>query len=229
MLHARFVTFDEAARYFKKKTVAIVGSAPSCLQNECGYVDSHDVVVRVNNFKTGPRQGFRTDVHYSFYGRSIRKQADELQHGGVRLCMCKCPNAKAFESEWHDVHDKANGVDYRYIYKERREFWFCDTFIPDLTRFFEKFDLLGGHIPTTGFAAILDVLECRPRRLYLTGFDFFTSGKHNVDETWRQTNPHDPIRHRPDLEAKWLAANLGRYPIKLDATLAALQPCREAA
>jgi hypothetical protein len=230
MSGAKFVSFSEVARLFKGKTVAIVGSAPSCAENAPGFIDSHDLVVRVNNYKTGPGQGFRTDVHYSFYGRSIRKTRDELIADGVRLCMCKCPNAKCFESDWHQTHDKENGVDYRYIYRDRREFWFCDTYVPDLERFFDKFYLLGdGHQPTTGFAAILDVLDCEPRRVYLTGFDFFTSGKHNVNETWRPVNPLDPIRHRPDLEMAWLRLNLDRYRVSLDAKLEKMLTVKAAA
>jgi hypothetical protein len=37
--------------FFSGKRVAIVGSGPGCLDNDPGFVDSHDVVVRVNNYK----------------------------------------------------------------------------------------------------------------------------------------------------------------------------------
>jgi len=210
-----FVNFDSVVERFRGKTVAIVGSAPTCLQNEPGYVDGHDVVVRVNNHKCGERQGFRTDVHYSFYGTSIRKSAEELKREGVKLCMCKLPDAQPLESEWHRMRGKIHGIDYRYIYRNRAPWWFCDTFVPDVPRFIRKFDLLGKHQPSTGFAAILDVLDCGPASVYITGFDFFTSRIHNVDEPWREKNTDDPICHRPDLEAKWLL-NAG---LTLDASL----------
>ena len=86
----RFVSRQELKPYFKGKSVAIVGSGPGVLTNEIGFVDSHDVVVRVNNYKLSPHAGMRTDVHYSFYGTSIRKTAYELRSDGVYLCMCKC-------------------------------------------------------------------------------------------------------------------------------------------
>lgn len=207
----RFVTFPEAAEYLRGKSVAVVGSGPSVLRNALGFVDSHDVVVRVNNHRTSPAAGLRTDVHYSFYGSSIRKDARELQAEGVRLCMCKLPNSKPLTSEWHERRGKAEGVDYRYIYRQRAPWWFTDTFIPDDARFLAKFELLGKHQPTTGFAAILDVLECEPASVYLTGFDFFTSGIHNVTEPWVAKNLDDPICHRPDLERDWIAANAGRF------------------
>lgn len=207
----RFLTFEEVAALFAGKSVAIVGSGPGVLTNEPGFVDSHDIVVRVNNHKCSPAAGMRTDVHYSFYGTSIRKDAAELRREGVRLCMCKLPNGKPLKSEWHERHGKLEGIDYRYIYRNRAHWWFCDTFIPFTDRFLAKFELLGKHQPTTGFAAILDVIDCAPRSVYLTGFDFFTSGVHNVDEAWKQKNNDDPICHRPDLERAWVQANAARF------------------
>lgn len=203
----RFVTFDEVANRFRGKRVAIIGSGPGVLQNAPGIVDAHEVVVRVNNYKLGEAQGYRADVFYSFFGTSIRKSAQELARDGVTLCMCKCPNSKPIQSEWHERHGKLAGIDYRYIYRNRAGWWFCDTFVPDDAHFMRAFNLLGRHQPTTGFAAILDVLACEPASVFLTGFDFFTSGVHNVDEAWKEKNTDDPICHRPDLEAAWVRAN----------------------
>lgn len=218
----RFVSFAEAADRFRGKRVAIVGSGPGCLDNVPGFVDECDTVVRVSNYKTGPAQGWRTDVHYSFYGNSIRKSAADLQSDGVELCMCKLPNSQPIDSEWHRNNGKIVGIDYRYIYRNRAAWWFCDTYVPDDARFLAKFELLGKHQPTTGFSAILDVLACAPAELYLTGFDFFQSGLHNVDEKWRPGDPQDPIGHRPDMEAAWLHENAGRYPLMFDSTLSRL-------
>jgi hypothetical protein len=218
---ARFVSFDEVVARMKGKTVAIVGSAPSVLDNEPGFIDSHEVVIRVNNYKTGERQGYRCDVHYSFYGPTgCKKSADELKRDGVTLCMCKCPDGKPIASEWHEKNGRTAGIDFRYIYQRRKDWWFCDVWVPTAHAFLEKFDLLDRHIPTTGFSAILDVLACHPASVYLTGFDFFTSGLHNVDERHRPGDPRDPIGHRPDLEAAWLAKNAHRYPLTFDKKLA---------
>jgi hypothetical protein len=219
MKSVRFVSFAEAAERLHGKTVAIVGSAPSVLGNEPKFVDGHDVVVRVNNYKTGPAQGSRCDVFYSFFGSSIRKSAQELQRDGVTLCMCKCPDDKPIRSAWHEANGKQNGIDFRYIYRDRASWWFCDTFVPDSERFLRSFELLGGHVPTTGFAAILDVLDCAPASVTLTGFDFFDSGKHNVNERWKPGDPNDPIGHRPELEKAWLAANADLHPIVFDRAL----------
>lgn len=214
---ARFVSREEAAARFRGRTVAIVGSGPGCLDNSPGFVDSHDIVVRVNNHKTSELTGFRTDVHYSFYGGSIRKTANELRAEGVTLCLCKCPDARALESKWHERNGKQNGIDFRYIYKARRDWWFCDTYVPTTAEFLASFELLDRHIPSTGFSALLLISSFAPARTYLTGFDFFASRVHNVDETWRPGNPDDPIGHFPEAERRWLARNV--KGITMDARL----------
>lgn len=207
----RFVSFEDVADRLRGKTVAVIGSGPSSLDNSPGLIDGHDVVVRVNAYKTGEEQGWRTDVHYSFYGTSIKKTAADLRRDGVTLCMCKCPNSKPLVSEWHERMGKSVGIDFRYIYATRAAWWFCDTFVPDDARFLDKVRLLGGHIPTTGFAAILDVLACKPAKVFLTGFDFFESGMHNVDERWRPGDLADPIGHRPQLEAQWVRQHADHF------------------
>lgn len=215
----RFLKRPDVRPWFEGKTVAVVGSGPGVLKNGIGYIDGFEVVVRVNNYKLSLMTGGRTDVFYSFFGTSIRKTAQELKRDGVTLCMCKCPNAHAIKSDWHEQHRQMIGVDYRPHYERRKDWWFCDTYIPTVDEFLVGFDLLGRHIPTTGFAAILDVLSFNPSRVYITGFDFFTSGIHNVDERWRSNNPSDPIKHVPEQELGWIARNYKRLPLELDSTL----------
>lgn len=215
----RFLSRPEVAERFAGRKVALVGSGPGSLGNLPGFVDSHDLVVRVNNFKLTRETGARCDVFYSFFGTSIRKSKFELKRAGVKLCMCKCPNAHAIESDWHRRNNQMIGVDYRPHYERRKDFWFCDTYIPEIGEFLAGFHLLGGHVPTTGFAAILDILSFEPSALYLTGFDFFRSGIHNVNERWRARNSDDPIRHVPEQELRWLAENFAKYPLTADRVL----------
>jgi hypothetical protein len=219
MLGMSFIERDRVLEVFKGKTVALVGSGPGSLENPRGLVDSHDVVVRVNNYKLFPATGFRADVHYSFYGSSIRKTAAELKRDGVKLCLCKCPDAKFMDSEWHRRNNKMLGVDFRPIYDRRRGFWFCPTYVPTVEEFMEHFNLLGGHVPTTGFSALLDVLSFEPAHVYMTGFDFFSSKIHNVNERWRKINHTDPIGHVPDAERAWFATNYDKHPLTMDAAL----------
>lgn len=197
-----------------------MGSGPGVLGNAPGKIDGHDLVIRVNNYRIiPPATGVRTDVFYSFFGTSIRKTGEELAADGVTLCLCKCPDAHAIKSEWHERNGKMIGVDFRPIYARRKDWWFCDTYIPEVEDFLAGFHLLGAHVPTTGFSAILDVLSFDPASVYLTGFDFFRSATHNVNEPWRPGRSDDPIAHVPERELAWLAGNLGQYPITVDAAL----------
>lgn len=226
----RFITRSEAQLRFEGKSVAVVGSGPGVLGNAKGYVDSFDVVVRVNNYKLSPQAGFRTDVFASFFGSSVKKTAEELKRDGVTLCLAKCPNAHAIESEWHRKHDKMIGVDFRPHYRRREKFWFCDTFVPSVAEFMESFHALDSHMPTSGFAAMFEVLLAKPRMIYLTGFDFFQSRIHNVNEPWREKNLDDPIRHRPDLELAWVKRAVAEHQIATDVALMdALQKHKAAA
>ena len=206
---------------FRGKRIALVGSGPGSLDNPQGFVDSHDVVVRVNNYRCipGTGTGLRTDVHYSFYGNSIKKSAEELKRDGVRLCIAKCPDDQFMESAWHRRRGKMTGVDFRYIYRNRAAFWFCPTYVPPTEEFMESFELLQRHIPTTGFAAVLQVLSCEPANVFITGMDFFQTQVHNVNERWKAGDPADPIGHRADLERAWFIDNVERLPITMDALL----------
>lgn len=225
----RFVTRSDIRPRFEGKTVAIVGSGPGVLENDKGFIDSHDVVVRINNFKIiPPATGARTDVFYSFFGRSIKKEKYELKRSGVTLCMCKCPNDHAIDSDWHVRNRQMIGVDYRPHYERRKDWWFCDTYIPTKQEFLASFELLGRHVPTTGFACILDVLLLGPRSVYLTGFDFYRSGIHNVNERWRPRNSTDPIGHVPEVELAWLRKHKDSYPLMFDARLSGLLQMRAA-
>ena len=219
----RFVS--DVNERFKGKSVVIIGSAPSCLDNKREHIESFDLIVRINNYKIKGFEKFvgeRTDVFYSFFGYSIRKTAEELKSDGVTLCMCKCPNAKFIESDWHIKNHKPEGIDFRSIYRHRKSWWFCDTFIPTTEHFLNHFNLLNQHTPTTGFSCILDILPLGCEKVYITGFDFFVSKLHNVNEPWRPGIKSDPIGHVPRQEARWLKENVMNYPIQLDRKLCGL-------
>lgn len=202
------------------KRVALVGSGPGAALNPPGFVDSHDLVIRVNNYVTGDGEGRRCDVHYSFFGRSIKKRASELRADGVRLCWAKCPDSQPIESEWHRRHGKLNGIDFRYIFRERLGWWPAPVYVPTDSEFLDKFQLLGGRVPTSGFAALLDVLDFKPANVFLTGFDFFQSHLHNGSERWKANNPDDPIGHVPQVEKAWLRDRIEHLPVTMDSTLA---------
>lgn len=199
----KFIQFEDLD--FKGRVV-IVGGGPTVLDNEPGFIDDFDTVVRINNYKTFTETGYRTDVHYSYFGKAIRDQKD------AKLCMCKYPNGdiKHIPVEWGDYKPPERGIDFTWVYRHRSRWWYTDTYIPLMKEFEPKFFLLNEHMPTTGFSAIYDFskFDCE---IYLTGFDFFESGKHNVNEKWRAGRHNDPIGHKPELEREWISANRGRF------------------
>ena len=73
------VDLEDARAVIRGKRVAVVGGGPTVLENRPGFIDRHDVVVRVNNYRTGSAQGTRCDVFYSFFGGSIKKTPAELR------------------------------------------------------------------------------------------------------------------------------------------------------
>lgn len=216
----RWLTRSEAAARLEGRTVAVVGSGPGVMTNRRGSIDACEVVVRVNNYKlAGERTGKRTDVFYSYFGSAIRKTAAELKRDGVTMCMSKIPNAHAIESEWHRQRGQMVGVDFRAHFERRAGWWFCDTYVPTVDEFLVGFELLGRRMPTTGFAAILDVLSFGPKSVLITGFDFFRSKVHNLNERWKPRNMDDPIGHAPERELAWLQQNWRRHPIVCDPAL----------
>lgn len=213
------VSGERVRSMFNGKRVAIVGSGPGCLDNTPGYIDAFDVVCRINNFALSIETGYRCDVFYSFFGGSIVKSIPELKKAGVKLCICKCPDGQFMESEWHRRNGKQQGVDFSYIYRNRRDWWFVPVYVPELPEFVRVFEMLDRHIPSTGFSAIVKILECEPAETLITGFDWFSSKIHNVTEPWRPGNPDDPIGHAPELERAWLKKNMGAHKILMDRRL----------
>ena len=202
----KLLSKNDIVNIFKGKRVVVIGSAPSVLKNDGRHINGFDYVIRINNYKIDgfeKRVGTRTDVFYSFFGSSIKKKREDLKRDGVKFCMCKCPDAFCFEHKY-EKDPKNRGSDYRWIYENRKSWWFTPVYIPTLKQFMTIFKLMGNHVPTTGFSCVYELIECKPKELYVTGFDGFTSHIHNVNEHWRQKNLDDPIRHMPQVEMQFL-------------------------
>jgi hypothetical protein len=129
----------------------------------------------------------------------------------VGLCIAKYPNDVYLAR--HPNSNKTYPVDYRHIYRARASWWFTPVYVPDLTEWAAKIQVLNCN-PTTGFSALIDILAANPAELYLTGFDFFQSKQHELNRPWRPVLTSDPLAHQPQREFKWLRQNLGQ-PITL--------------
>jgi len=215
-----FLTRPELKKHFAGKTVAIVGSAPTVLNNPPGLIDGHDVVVRCNNYKLiPPATGIRTTVYYSYFGNAVKKTVAELKRDGVKVCMCKVPDSKPIDCEWHERTGRLAGIDFRWVHKMRKNWWFTDTYVPSTEEFLVSFNMLGKHIPSTGFGAVHTILDLEPKQVYVTGFDGFRSGLHNVNEPWRTGHADDPIKHVPEVELSWFSRWFAEGRITVDRDL----------
>ena len=196
---------DSIKDLFKGRRVCIIGSAPNGLDNQGKMIDSYDDIIRVNNYKFRgfeDKLGSRCDYHYSFYGSSIRISNYKLKDDGIKGHLCKCPDSKAHFTDWHVKNRKTRGCDFRWIYTMRKGYWVAPVYIPEKDHYLKCFNMLHSHVPTTGFACIWELIQCDPKELYITGFDFFESKVHNVNERWVEGSKDDPIRHIPEIEEK---------------------------
>ena len=207
-------TIKNLKSLFSGRRVCIVGSAPNGLDNQGSHIDGFDDIIRVNRYKFRPwedRLGSRTDYHYSFYGSSIKIPNYKLKDDGVKAHLCKCPDDKAHFTDWHVKNRKTRGCDFRWIYTMRKDYWIAPVYIPKRDHYLKCFQLLNKHVPTTGFACIWELIQCNPKELYITGFDFFESKMHNVNERWRDGDKEDPIRHMPEVEAEHVKEWASKY------------------
>lgn len=169
--------------FFKNKKVLIMGSAPNVSKLDAAFMESFDIICRVNNYSVFNSCN-RTDVYASFFGKSIKVHAGKLKDQGCKLLMCKCPQGEnTVKNPDGTVNDKLSGS-YDWIYEFRQD-WFNTTGISyyiQTKENFNKNNIPLGQICTTGVAAILDVFRCNPKYLYFAGFDFAMSGIHNKNK-----------------------------------------------
>lgn len=199
----------EIKKIIEGKKVVILGSAPSVLKNDGEYINSFDLIVRINNYKMFGFEkyvGNRTDIFYSYFGRNIKKENSELLNDGVKLIMSKYPNN---DFTGHTSGQVIQGISdtCKWVYDLRQDWWKFPVWIPKLRYFRENYNRID-RIPTTGMSAVLDILRFSPCLLYITGFDFMRSKIHNVDEAWNDGDGN----HDHMAESK-LMATLDNNPV----------------
>jgi hypothetical protein len=156
------------------KSLLVLGSAPSVINLTPDFMESFDLIARVNNF-TWFNPCKRVDIWYTMAGGSIRKSIGELNDSGCKLCFLKNP----FD---HIVgFDKLTSIDFRNTYIRQRRHWFEHPwYIQKKENWIWLVNQIG-QIVTTGLSAIVDLYRFGPSRMHLAGFDFFSSMRHNID------------------------------------------------
>ncbi len=148
--------------YLKGKRVALVGPAKSIEgSNNGAYIDSHDVVVRLNHAKIGNPldSGTRTDIIY--YDGSYHDYGDTK----LKYLVCSYPPSEWFFNErcLETCHV------YGYTYLNKHEIIDSDLYSNIKTSLNEN----NKSRPNTGLIAMVDLLNYDIDSLFITGLDFY--------------------------------------------------------
>lgn len=192
------------ANYFKNRSVIILGSAPSVVNAKADYLSKFDVIVRVNNYEPF-NECKRTNVYYSFFGRSIQRVRERISKWGKPdFLFFKYPFDFCWLKHTNGQEIAGKSGDFRFIQKSRQaELAENDHFIQTQANFISNFCAVG-CIPTTGVAAVLDIIRYQPKEVHIAGFDFFKSKMHDINKPWL---PQEWQGHDFDSE-EWLIDTL---------------------
>ncbi len=155
---------------FKNKRIAIVGAADSVLESENGkIIDGYDIVIRLNkaphswdSIKSDYLGSKFTHLYHSFF-------ENEFSGGGT--IDWELYDELGIEKLINPNNSKMGYIAHLNYFK--RHFSFRKTYMlskasSKLTR-----NYLSGYTPTTGFSALISVLQCNCSEIYITGFTFF--------------------------------------------------------
>lgn len=168
--------------YFKGQSVLVLGSAPCVLNISAEEMDEFDIIVRLNNYKFF-NDCRRVDVYYSFFGGTIEKPLRNVREDNPDFLMFKYPDMD-FRKYTGGKTIEGKGSDFRYVCRSRKQ-WIIefDSYIQTERNFISNLATISS-IPTTGVAAILDIVRYTPDSLHIAGYDFFSSRLHNITEHW---------------------------------------------
>lgn len=174
--------------FFRNKRVAIIGGADSVLKEKLGeYIDSFDVVVRINKGveiieAQSQYVGCRTDVlFHAFYDVKGDKGSSPVT---IDLWSKKNVGLLIFSRNYkYDLY-AANNF-FNFLRKNNNKLKYTQVPLDITCREIETFKPAA---PTTGLTAIDTVFKCNPSELYLTGITFFKT-PHNI--LYRDFNSED--------------------------------------
>lgn len=200
--------------------IAIVGNAGYLSEQSQGeHIDGHDVVLRMNNFRTTGFEhavGSKIDVYMSnFYVPDIDFTNPDIQR--ARWIVSSRPNI--FRKP------KTYSLDLRY--GEHLTDGLCRlgaqcAYVPSLSYIRGLTGRLQ-NTPTTGTMAILfatDVLLAKAASLYITGFSFFEGNTHYFRNSNSDLQRFHNVTSEKTVLAEHLRAHLDAGRVTLDPTVA---------
>ena len=173
-------------KYLCGKNVAIVGPASSIVRTNSGrLIDTFDVVVRLNKSlpltrKLIPDIGSRTDILYNslnrsdFPGENILDENFFIKNGLKFLCT-SYPNIAPFNS---DIRDYLNHSSCKLPFRMIKNDLYYSVKNAIHTR------------PNTGIMAIVDLLNTKLRKLYITGLNFYKTSYYKNYQSNNQLVPY---------------------------------------
>jgi len=204
---------------FQGATLAIVGNAGYLSEQRQGtLIDSHDLVLRMNNFRTAgyERQvGRRTDIFMTTFHSNVVLDNPELKE--ARWIVASMP--------MNFAKDRPSGLQQRHgefitaglLRMKRRT-----VFIPEIEQFLQVRQRIGRY-PTTGAMALLlaaEYLLPACKSIYVTGFSFFEGRSHYFSDRQVSAANHD-LQREQQFARDLLATKLISRHVRLDAQLEA--------
>jgi hypothetical protein len=159
----------EYKSFLSNKRVALVGPAKSISNIKQGkYIDSFDVVVRLNNMLEVPNHlketiGSRTDVIYSTIDDKIADLSSAALKNSIKFISTSYPS-----NEWFFRNRMQANLNTLRMMP-----FFKTTVLPAEPYYTIKKET--NSRPNTGFSAIIDLLNSDIKELFITGVDFYRS------------------------------------------------------
>lgn len=182
----RVMSDEEYADYLKGKRVIMVAHAATMEGSNLGeFIDSYDVVVRINDSVPIPEDllndvGTRCDILYSSIAPQFRVTKERLYQplldAGVKVIVRPTPLKM---DKIQEIKLSSHNVTYWY---ERLEKALEDVDLAVRVVKEEPYRThtikTNGKLPLTGFASLWDLLEFDIAEVYMIGFNFFIGGSY---------------------------------------------------
>ncbi len=183
--------------YLKGKRVALVGPAPTVRTlSQKEHIDSYDVVVRINKALPVPETlwescGTKTAVLYNCLDPASQGVL-HIPYLSDTIDWLVCP--------YPPIHPYKGNID-RFKRQNDTRVDFC-TFPKD---YYCELSKAMNTRPNSGVLAILDILSCNIKELYITGITFFQGGylkeyrTCSEEETFKTMKAHGNHRQEPQI------------------------------
>ena len=178
---------EKLKNIIKNKNVVIVGpSSQIDVHGDAEFIDSHDVVVRVNNCTIDEKhRGVKTDIVYFDGGHT--RLTDHILHRGAELhIVFAYPRHLWFSNRFEQTHSALNQMGKQYSVVDEK--WY-DEFNANMNT--PKLDI--DVRPNTGTIAIFNVMSFDPKSLHIVGMDFHAHGYEKQNKLGGLT--HDFVRN----------------------------------